>query len=695
MKTDIKSPRPMKGRKLYKFSIEKRWLTMPDGVRLAASLYIPKAKRRGEVFPTLLEYLPYRKDDTFYVVDHQCFSYFAQLGFIAVKVDIRGTGASEGFIPEREYSDQEMVDCTTIIEQLAADPAANGNVGMFGTSWSGFNSLQMAMRRPPALKAIHAVHASDDLFHDDVHFIDGNLHLDSYHLFINHELGLPKTPEYKLDEDYFAQRFNRKPWLFNYLNNQLDGKFWRVKSLREDYSQIDIPVYLIGGMLDGYRSATVRMFEGLNVPVRCDVGPWDHSCPDDGSPGPNWEWQLRVAQWFNRYLRTDAPDSHRHMRTSTTADGAAVQSPAPDKEFMVYVRHGHAPDSEIETVPGYWRKDTLPARGTRNTKFHLVGPGQLARKAADGFNSGSGSADQLVYHPFAGTAAGVWWGNKTGDVSADDALSLTYDSKPLSKPMQIIGAPHIRVKVKSTSDKAKWTVRLEDVAPDGKVMLITGSLFHPAHAKNGRLNPEWPKAGEVYEVDVPLHFTTWTFQPGHKVRLAIANAQFPMTWPSPESMVSTVFSGDGFAALTLPVVPFDGGQVPHLPKVHDKQESPDSWSIDFPGKKEAATFNRFYKKTGRQSHTIVGNSAYKIREKRFFIETSSTWSTFDKEPWRSSYLGIAQTTIKWQGKNLRLRTRISVTSDKDNFYVTVLRSITNNGKVVRRRFHETIARSFQ
>jgi len=135
--------------------------------------------------------------------------------------------------------------------------------------------------------------------------------------------------------------------------------------------------------------------------------------------------------------------------------------------------------------------------------------------------------------------------------------------------------------------------------------------------------------------------------------------------------------------------------VPHLPKVHDKQESPDSWSIDFPGKKEAATFNRFYKKTGRQSHTIVGNSAYKIREKRFFIETSSTWSTFDKEPWRSSYLGIAQTTIKWQGKNLRLRTRISVTSDKDNFYVTVLRSITNNGKVVRRRFHETIARSFQ
>ncbi|MBS1994589.1 MAG: CocE/NonD family hydrolase [Cyanobacteria bacterium SZAS LIN-3] len=694
MKTDIKrsstSNSGRLGQTLYKFSIEKRWLTMPDGVRLAASLYIPRARRRGEKFPVLLEYLPYRKDDTFYVVDHQCFSYFAQLGFIAVKVDIRGTGASEGFIPEREYSDTEMIDCESIIEQLAADPVSNGNVGMFGTSWSGFNSLQMAMRRPPALKAIHAVHASDDLFHDDVHYIDGNLHLDSYHLFINHELGLPKTPDYKLDDEYFEQRFNRRPWLFNYLNNQLDGAFWRVKSLREDYSQIDIPVYLIGGMLDGYRSATVRMFEGLNVPVRCDIGPWDHSCPDEGSPGPNWEWQLRLGQWFNRYLRTGAADSHQHLHKNEL-------SPRPSKEFMVYVRHGHAPDTEIETVPGYWRKDTLPAKGTRNTRFYLAGPGQLSRTVKSSLPAGVQTAgDELEYHPFAGTAAGVWWGNKTGDVSGDDALSLTYDSKPMVKPLQIIGAPHINVRVKSTSEKAKWTVRLEDVAPDGKVMLITGSLFHPAHIKHGRLNPEWPGAGEVYEVDVPMHFTTWTFQPGHKVRLAIANAQFPMTWPSPDLMVSTVFSGDGEAVLTLPVVPFDGGQVPHLPRVCVKQESPDSESIDFPGKKEAATFNRYYKKSGRQSHTIVGNSAYKIRQRRFYIETSSTWSTFDKEPWRSSYLGVAQTTITSQGKHQRLRTRISVTSDRDNFYVSVVRTITQNGKVVgRRRFHETIARRFQ
>jgi predicted acyl esterase len=695
MKPVIKSHPARLGSKLYKFSIEKRWIIMPDGVRLAASLYLPKPRHKGEKFPVLLEYLPYRKDDTFYVIDHECFSYFAQLGFITVKVDIRGTGGSDGVVPEREYSDTEMEDCMSIIEQLAADALSNGNVGMFGISWSGFNSIQMAMRRPPALKAIHAVHASDDLYHDDLHYYDGNFHLDTYHLFINHELGLPRTPDYKLDERYFAERFDRRPWLFTYLNNQLDGPFWRVKSLREDYSQIEIPVYLIGGLLDGYRSAAARMFENLKVPVRFDLGPWDHSCPDYGSPGPNFEWQIRLGQWFNRYLRPE----HRGWRNTKDA-----------KEFMVYVRDGHAPDAQIETVPGSWRKDTLPAAGTRQTRFYLDGKGTLSRRvteAAAMAKGGSGNAasvnasapasigDELVYHPFAGTACGVWWGNRTGDMSADDALSLTYDTKPMSSPLQVIGAPTVKLKVKSTSAKAKWTVRLEDVAPDGKVSLVTGALFHPAQAAD-RLNPAWPEADSVYVVDLPLHFTTWTFQPGHKVRLAIANAQFPMAWPSPEPMVSTVFSALGESSMTLPVVPYMGGSKPHLPRVADKLPSPDSGSIDFPGKPEEKTINRVDKKTGKQSHTIIANSAYRIRKRSYFIETRSTWATFDKEPWRSSYLGVAQNTIVSQGKNLRLRTRISVTSDQGNFYVTVLRTLTQNGKVVRRRrFSETIARRFQ
>jgi len=672
-------------RRRYKFRIKKSWLTMPDGIRLAATSYIPVARHRGETFPVLLEYLPYRKDDTFYVVDYSFFSYQAQLGFITVKVDIRGTGASEGNIPEREYSETEMQDCEEIIKQLAARKPANGNVGMFGVSWSGFNALQMAMRRPPALKAIHAVHASDDLFHDDVHYIDGNLHLDPYHLYICHELGLPRTPDYKFDDQYFAQRFNHRPWIFTYLKNQLDGPFWRKKSLREDFGQIDIPVYLVGGLLDGYRSATARMFQELEVPVRCDIGPWDHSCPDEGAPGPNYEWQKRMGQWFNRYLRPDAkpakPRSH------------------PQKELLVYVRHGHKPDVDIEQVPGYWRRDTLPAQHEKSLNLFLSGGKLVSRRLAPSESHDSG-ARTLDYKAFGGTAAGTWWGNTTGDMAADDADSLVFDSAPMRQVKQIVGTPRLSVAVSATSPKAKWSVRLEDVAPDGSVTLITGGLFNPAHRKS-RLEPSLPEANSVYQLDLPLQFTTWTFQKGHKIRLAVSNAQFPITWPSVDLMVSTVFADGKTATLTLPSVPVDVCAVKDLPALAKKLKSPDSWSIDFgDGKPERRVFNRVNKRTGARSHVIEAKSAYVIdkdgTKRTYFAELTNTWTTKNDNPADSQYLGVGQTTIVSQGKRQKLRTRILVQSDAHNFYVSVVRTVSLNGKVLkRRRFCETIARQFQ
>ncbi|MBU6454424.1 MAG: CocE/NonD family hydrolase [Cyanobacteria bacterium REEB67] len=735
--------------KYHRFKIFERRLTMPDGVELAASIYLPLSKGRAEcrspqTFPLLLEYLPYRKDDTFYVVDHSCFSFFAQLGFIAVKVDIRGTGGSGGAVPDGEYSETEMHDCFSVVEQLAAHPACNGNVGMFGISWSGFNSLQMAMRRPPALKAIHAVHASDDMFNDDLHYIDSNLHLDPYHLFINHELGLPRTPDYELDEAYFRDRFEQRPWLFTYLNQQTDGKFWRRQSLREDYSRIGIPVYLMGGLLDGYRSATVRMYKNLDVPVRCDIGPWEHSCPDEGSPGPNFDWQIRLARWFEPHLRPSAKGtSAQRARAESVRDKNA--SGAAPRDSMVFVRAGHAPDLEIDSVPGYWLNDALPAAGTRRVKFVLAG-GSLKRVGGALAAALLPSVDRLVYKPFAGTAAGAWWGNRCGDMSGDDAHSLTYDSAPLKQPLQIIGAPHVKLKVSSNSSKVKWTLRLEDVAPDGQVSLVTGVLYHPALARGnadraitplagsssvGTASTEasasrsWPAADSVYEIDASLHFTTWTFQPGHRLRLAIANAQFPMAWPSPEPAVSTVYCGsqsvdrddsydsnisgavDGGSRhvdsfLSLPVVPLSrtreqrAAHPVRLPRVVPKLPSPDSEGIDFPGQPESRTFNSVNKKSGELSHTILANSAYRIRQRRFYVQTKNRWSTFDEEPWRSSYLGEASTTIVSPGRKLQLRTKIAVLSDRENFYVTVVRTIIRNSKVVRRRrFKETIARCFQ
>ena len=140
----------------YTVHLVQQWIPMPDGVRLSATLYMPENGKPGEKFPALLEYLPYRKDDATAARDYPIHTYFAARGYVSVRVDIRGFGTSEGVPTDREYSQQEQLDCEKVIAWLASQSWSNGKVGMFGISWGGFNAIQMAMRHPPALKAIMA-----------------------------------------------------------------------------------------------------------------------------------------------------------------------------------------------------------------------------------------------------------------------------------------------------------------------------------------------------------------------------------------------------------------------------------------------------------------------------------------------------------------------------------------------------------
>ena len=170
--------------------MEDTWIPMKDGVRLAVKLYMPDGAKAGDKFPAVLEYHPYRKDDGTAARDYPLYAYFARRGYVCARVDIRGFGSSEGVPTDREYSEQEQLDALQIISWLAHQPWSNGNVGMMGISWSGFNSLQMAMRHAPELKAIIAVDATAELFHDDVHYMDGMAHVDEF------ELNMDMAPGY-------------------------------------------------------------------------------------------------------------------------------------------------------------------------------------------------------------------------------------------------------------------------------------------------------------------------------------------------------------------------------------------------------------------------------------------------------------------------------------------------------------------
>ncbi len=321
---------------------------MPDGVRLSATLHFPVVKGHAEKFASILEYLPYRKDEV--KEFSSVHDYFARRGYVSVQVDIRGTGRSEGLLPEREYSRQEQEDGLQVIAWLAKQEWSNGNVGMFGISWGGFNSIQFAMRNPPALKAIIAIDATEELFHDDVHFIDGMMHVDEYELNVDLTMAVTRSPDFPTDEASLAARFDRPPWILIYKQHPRAGDFWEepVRPL----SEIKVPVFMIGGMLDGYRDSIPRMLARIRAPAKALLGPWNHNEPHDAVPGPAVEWRDQAVEWWDHWLRG---------RTNGAMSGP---------KFTVYMNHWYPPDLQIRKIPGEWRaEEGWPPRGSENAQL--------------------------------------------------------------------------------------------------------------------------------------------------------------------------------------------------------------------------------------------------------------------------------------------------------------------------------------
>lgn len=654
----------------YEFEIIRDWLRMEDGVRLSATLFRPIAKKADEKFPVLFEFLPYRKDDSFYLRDYPLYSYFARRGYVAVKVDIRGTGSSEGAVPPREYSEVELEDAEECIRQLAGAPWSNGNVGMWGISWGGFNAIQVAMRRPPGLRAILAMDATDDLYHDDVHYIDGTFHVDQYELSIDTDLGLPRWPDYALDSDYFENRFNAYPWFLTYLKQQKDGEFWRRNSLRWNYSAIQVPVYLIGGLLDGYRDSILRMLENMNVPMKAVIGPWPHAWPDNGVPGPNYEWRREVVRWWDYWLKGK--------------DTGVMAEP----RFAVFVRDSHLPDAQLQMTPGHWRYEEWPIQRTDWVNLY-PGENHSLRLSA-----GESCVDRLKYVPSSGVAALYWWGDPTGDMRHEDAESLVYDSEVLGESLEIVGFPRVHLQVSADAKLAHWAVRLEDVHPDGRVSLVAGGLLNGAQ-RNSRLFPEFLIPGEVCVLDFPLHFTTWTFKPGHRIRLAISNALFPMIWPTPFPMTTRLFMGNDATRLELPVIPFAQRPIPDFPPPEAREERPDARPLESLGWPYKHTVTR---DLNRHTTTVEleAERRWEIQGRTYASVEKVAYQTNDSDPARSSFFGEGGHVIQMGDRILKVKLLISVVSDAINFEVKIVRQVFEDKNLIReRRWEASLPREFQ
>src|ERR1700722_7100611 len=415
--------------------IENSWIPMSDGIRLAVTLYLPTTLAPRERYPALLEYLPYRKDDDEAVRDFGTHSYFAERGFVGARVDIGGFGKSEGSPPDREYSAQEQQDAEEVIAWLAHQSWSNGNVGMLGISWGGFNSIQMALRKPPALKAILAVDATDELFKEDVHYMDGIFHVDEFELTMDLDQGRTGAPDFTLDESAIGPRMNSPPWSLLFMKHQRDGVCWR--SPVRPIETLQVPTFLIGGLQDGYRDSIPRMLDKVKAPLKAWIGPWNHGFPNDSDYGPRYEWRDQAVRWFDYWLKG---------RNTGVLE---------DPRVVIYQQHWHPPQSRSQDVPGEWRAETWPPAGVTPMTWYLRPEHRL-----DPEEPGDAGIDQLRYTPSAGGEAGFWWGELLTDQRPVDAFSLTYDSQTLSDEVAILGLPHVSLRVSAESPLAAWFVSM-------------------------------------------------------------------------------------------------------------------------------------------------------------------------------------------------------------------------------------------
>ncbi len=515
--------------------IETVWVPMPDGVKLAARLWLPDGARQKPV-PAVLEYIPYRRRDRTRMRDESMHPHFAASGYAAIRVDIRGYGDSEG-VAEDEYSHQEIQDGHDVIQWIAEQDWCDGNVGMFGKSWGAYNSFQVAATRPPALKAIAPVMGCDDRWREDIHFYGGCLANDNFWWGSIMQLynAMPPDPQivgYDRWQAMWRERLEAmRFWPAMWLEHQTHDEMWRRGSICENYADVEVPVYFFGGWADLFRDTPFRIAEHLKGPVKVLMGPWAHLYPHEGSPTPKADFVAEVIRFWDHWLKGQ--------------DTGLMDEPP----LRFWLQDSVAPAGSQADRPGRWVEEPRwPSPNVGDQRLWL-NPDGLGENPQDG-------PDLSICSPQTfGSAGGDMCsfaipGDMPTDCRNDAGGALQLRGAVLDAPVDILGQPKLDLRVSADRKQGIVAALLIDEAPDGAQTLITRGFCNLTH-RHDDTAPAPVIPGEEMAVTVPLHGIGYRVLAGHRLVVQIASAYWPILWPAPEPVTLTI--RPGASALNLPV----------------------------------------------------------------------------------------------------------------------------------------------
>ena len=612
--------------------IDHAWIPMGDGVRLSVRLWLPE----GPAAPAVLEYIPYRKADGYRPYDDLWGPRLAAHGIAFARVDVRGSGDSEGVLTD-EYTEAELDDGVAVIAWLAAQPWCNGAVGMRGLSWGGINTLQVAARAPPALKAIMPMGCCDNRFTGDAHYIGAALGHTNFQWGVAFKgvMAGPPSPEVH-GEAWRAQWLARleatPPILETWLRRQRFDAYWQRGSVALDPAAIRCPTYVVDGWSDTYTDAVDSLLRRLTVPRKGLVGPWGHTYPYAAAP-LGLDWAVEEVRWWRHWLMGEA---------TGIMEGPMLRA------FMPYQTASRALP---EATPGRWVAEPVwPSPAIAERTWRLT---------SAGLATGDGAPETFTVRP--GDTVGLtkpeWLDRLPAEQTGDDERSVLFDSPPLAEDLEIFGRPSLRLRVTSDQSVAHIAVRLTEVAPDGRSWLVAHALRNLTH-RDSHETPTALEPGRDYAVDLPMAFIAHRFSQGSRLRIAISDSLWPLVWPAPTPATLTLAG----AALHLPVRPMEAEPAPfRIPEIRTPPST--LWkATDVPTAPDADGVWRLRSESRPTTTTVAGVTVTRARSELSELNPADPLSC---HWWQENQ-------IAWRGETFdcRLTASYDLTADGEVFHLT-------------------------
>ncbi|KAF2478747.1 Alpha/Beta hydrolase protein [Neohortaea acidophila] len=514
-------------------------IALNDGCVLSAMTWMPEDAATNPV-PAILEYLPYRKKDQTAIRDALNHPYFAAHGYACVRVDMRGSGDSEGVLLG-EYLQQEQDDGLEVLKWIAAQPWCTGSVGMIGISWGGFNGVMQSVYHPPELKAVISICSTADRYAGDIHYMGGCLLVDNFTWGAS-MFAIAPTPPDEADfgdgwrETWLKRLESGNTYVAEWHEHQHRDTFWRHASVNEDYSAVKVPTYLVGGWSDPYSNSIFDMMKNFSCPRKALVGPWGHLYPNFASPKPRIGFLQEALRWWDQHLKGK--------------ETGIMNEPA----IRCWMQDTVPPQRHFEERPGHWvAESSWPSDNTEHRSMALA-PGKLVSESDSSANKEHLSirSPQTV-----GFAAGKWlifgpYPEGPGDQRQDAIGSLVFDTDVYDQPLDILGAPVLQIRVSSDKKVASIAATLSEVLPDGAATRISYAVFNLSTRESDSA-PEYLQPGKFYDVTINLNECCQRISAGSRLRVALSTTYFPIIWPAPEAPTLTIDCGK--SSMTFPIRP--------------------------------------------------------------------------------------------------------------------------------------------